>query len=90
MELYEITLHFPDTYGSLNHEDLILKNTDYYKSAEDAIAKARTISEAFVTPRPDFWFVEGSEGKVWSNDVEAVKRIIYYDLLSEKPQIIKV
>ena len=89
MELYEITLHFPDTYVSLNHEDLTLKNTDYYKSAEDAIAKARTISEAFVTPKPDFWYVEG-EGKVWTDDVEAVKRILHWDLLRAKPQIIEV
>lgn len=91
MELYEMTFHFPNTFGSLNHEELTLKSVEYYRSTEDAIARAKTIAYAFVVPCPDFWYME-CNGKVWTEkeDVDAVKRILHYDLLTEKPQIIEV
>lgn len=88
MELYTLHLHFPDTYGSLGNEALSLQSTDYYDSAQQAIERAHAVAEAFVTPRPDYWYLEdGAAQNIWTNSPDDVKKAIKYDLLTIKPKI---
>lgn len=88
MELYELTLHFPDTYESLGHEELTLTSVDYSESAGKAISRAQTIAAAFVTPKPDYWYLEDGTGfNIWTDSPEQVKQAIRYDLMANKPTI---
>lgn len=91
MELYEITLHFPNTYGSLGNEELTLKSVEYYESEEEAISRAKTIATAFVTPRPDYWYMtDASERNVWTDSPQEVKKALHYDIIASKPNIYTV
>lgn len=87
MELYEITLHFPNSYGSLENEELTLRSTEYYDSEEKAIARAKVVASSFVTPKPDFFYIEDGEGTIWTDSPEEVKKYLHYDLLASKPVI---
>lgn len=86
MELYEITLHFPDSYKSLENEDLTLKSTEYYESAEKAIERAKVIASSFVVPVPDYFYV-GDGLTIWTDYPDKVKEAIHYELLASKPTI---
>lgn len=88
MELYELTLHFPDTYGTLGNEELTLNSTEYYESEEQAIDRAKVVASSFVTPKPDYFYLEDGGGfTIWTDYPEQVKRAIHYDLLASKPKI---
>lgn len=88
MELYELTLHFPDTYGTLGNEELTLKSTEYYESEEQAIDRAKVVASSFVTPKPDYFYLEDGGGfTIWTDYPEQVKRAIHYELLASKPTI---
>lgn len=88
MELYELVLHFPDTYGSLGHEELTLRSVDYNESAGKAISRAQTIAAAFVTPKPDYWYLTDGAGlNIWTDSPEQTKQAIHYDLMGQKPAI---
>lgn len=88
MELYELTLHFPDTYGTLGNEELTLKSTEYYESEEQAIDRAKVVASSFVTPKPDYFYLEDGGGfTIWTDYPEQVKRAIHYELLASKPKI---
>lgn len=88
MELYEINIHFPDIYRMLENKTLTLKNTDYYNTPEEAVEKAKLITNAFVTPIPDFWYVEDCAGLIiWTNNAEKTKRVIKYEIIINKPII---
>lgn len=88
MELYELVLHFPDTYGSLGHEELTLTNVEYYDSPEKAISRAQTIAQSFVTPKPDYWYLtDGAGFTIWTDSPEQTKQAIRYDLMAQKPAI---
>lgn len=87
MELYELIFHFPCSYASLENQELTLTTVDYYPSDEAAIHRAKTIANALVTPRPDYFYVAGMGGKVWTNNIEETKKALHYDLLCNKPII---
>lgn len=88
MELYELTLHFPDTYGTLGNEELTLNSTEYYESEEQAIDRAKVVASSFVTPKPDYFYLEDGGGfTIWTDYPEQVKRAIHYELLASKPKI---
>lgn len=88
MELYTINIHFPPIYKMLGNESLVLSNTDYYESPQDAIEKAKQIANAFVTPKPDYWYLENQDGhKIWTDNKEETKRAIHYNILADKPII---
>ena len=87
MELYELTLHFPDTYGTLGNEELTLKSTEYYESEEQAIDRAKVVASSFVTPKPDYFYLEDGGFTIWTDYPEQVKRAIHYEVLAAKPTI---
>lgn len=87
MELYELTLHFPDSYGSLENEELTLRSTEYYDSEEQAIKRAKVVASSFVTPKPDYYYLEDGGLTIWTDYPEQVKRAVHYDLLASKPII---
>lgn len=88
MELYELHLHFPDTYGSLGNIPLELTNLEYYNTDAEAVSSSQMVASAFVTPRPDFWWVVGpASDTIWTNNPEATKQVLHYDLLAVKPTI---
>lgn len=87
MELYEIILHFPDSYGALENEELTLKCLEYFESVEKAIHRAKVISSSFVSPKPDYYYLEGENSTIWTDYPEQVKRAIHYDIISSKPEI---
>lgn len=87
MELYELTLHFPDTYGTLGNEELTLKSTEYYESEEQAIDRAKVVASSFVTPKPDYFYLGNGGFTIWTDYPEQVKRAIRYELLAFKPKI---
>ena len=90
MTLYQLTLHFPDHYGSLDHRELTLTNTEYFDNDLVAIARARTIAKSFVTPQPDYWYLKDSTGMViFTETPDLVKEAIHYHIRNEKPTIIK-
>lgn len=86
MELYTLTLHFPDT--AIGDNGLTLESTESYASAEIAVSRAKTIAEAFITPKPDYWYLEDGAGfRIWTDYPEIVKRVICYDKIAQKPVI---
>lgn len=88
MDLYELNLHFPATYKSLGNEELTLQSLDYYESPEAAIGRAKAIAEAFVTPKPDYWYLEDGAGlTIWTDSPEEVSQAIRFDLMAKKPVI---
>lgn len=91
MELYELHLHFPGIYGSLDGEPLELTSSDYYNTDAEAVCRAQVVASAFVSPKPDFWWLVGFAGDaVWTNDLEATKQVLHYDILAVKPMINEV
>lgn len=90
MRLYELTLHFPDCYGSLDHQEMTLTNLEYFYTAEDAVKRAKTIAHSFVSPQPDFWYLEDGGTTIYTETPEKVKEAIHYYILKEKPTIIEV
>ena len=87
MELYEITLHFRDFNNTLQGEDLTLKSTEYYESAEEAIGRAKLVASYFVFPKPDYFCLEDGGFTIWTDYPEQAKSAIHYDLLASKPVI---
>lgn len=91
MELYELHLHFPDIYGSLINIPLELTSTEYYTTDKKAVEWAQAVAEAFVTPRPDYWYIEDGSGlNIWTNSPDDVKRAMHYELMNNKPNINRV
>lgn len=90
MEIYDLTLHFPPIYGTLDKEELTLKSTEYYDSNEQAIERAVVIAHSFVTPKPEFWYLEDGDRNVWTDNPERTKKALHYELLSCKPNIVSV
>lgn len=82
-DLYRIALHFPDKYRMLGKE-LTLEAKEYFTDAEEAVACAEQIAESFVSPKPDFWYVEDVAWNFWTDDIEATKSVIHYDMLIKK------
>ena len=91
MELYELNLHFPGSYKTLGSQELTLKSTEYYESEERAIERAKTVASSFVTPKPDYFYLEDATGrKIWTDSPEEVRRAIHYELLASKPVIMPI
>lgn len=91
MELYELTLHFPAIYRTLGNEELTLRSVEYFDSEEAAISRAQTIAEAFVTPRPDYWYLTDGAGlTIWTDSPEQTKQAIRYELMAQKPVVRQV
>lgn len=91
MELYELNLHFPAIYRTLDNKELTLRSVEYFDSEEAAISRAQIIAGAFVTPRPDYWYLTNGAGlTIWTDSPEQTKQAIRYDLMTQKPVIIQV
>ncbi len=91
MELYELNLHFPGSYKTLGNREITLTSTEYYESDERAIERAKIVASSFVTPKPDYFYLEDATGrKVWTDYPEEVKRAIRYELLASKPVIMPI
>ena len=83
-DLYRIALHFPDEYRMLGNKELTLETKECFSCAEEAVARAEQIAESFVTPKPDFWYVEDAYWNFWTDDIETTKSVIHYDMLIKK------
>lgn len=83
-DLYRIALHFPDKYRMLGNKDLTLETKEYFSDSRDAVSRAEEIAAAFVSPKPDFWYVEAVDWNFWTDNVEATKSVIHYDMLIKK------
>lgn len=91
MELYELVLHFPPIYGTLENEEIEFHNLEYCSSHAEAIKRAEKIASAFVTPRPNYFHISACVGggeTIWTNNVEAVKKALKYEIVATKPLII--
>lgn len=92
IKLYELVLHFPDTYGITGNEALTLESSFYCDSDDNAVSKAQAIAEAFVSPRPDFWYVsDAAVFNIWTDSPAQTKQAIHYDRIKGiKPNVIKI
>lgn len=91
MELYELTLHFPGKYLGFQYRHLSFTCKEYFRCDDEAVEWAKNTANAFVTPRPSFWYLSDGPGiNIWTDDIECTKNAIKYDVLDPKPIIRKV
>lgn len=91
MELYELTLHFPSKYKVLQGRSLTFSCTEYFDSRALAVEWAKMVVNAFVTPRPSFWYLSDGPGfNIWTDNIKLTASAIKYYVLDPKPIIRKV
>lgn len=91
MELYELTLHFPGIYKGFQLKPLYFTCSEYFGSRVFAVEWAKMVANAFVTPRPSFWYLSDGPGfNIWTDNIELTAIAIKYDRLDPKPTIRKV